>query len=856
MIKRWLIFVSREARVSAKREVKEMRECVLGPVPDQHQHAADAPVPAQSSDVNGCFRISATEASDLEAVFSVDEIWNALNECACNKAPGPDDFNIRFFKKFWAIIRDDLVEVVNNFWSTGEFSKGCSSSFITLIPKKTDPVSLNEYRPISLIGSFYKIIAKLLSIRIRKVIPDLVGFEQSAFILDGALIANESYEFLKNNRVKSIIFKVDFEKAFDSLKWGFLDDMMNFMGFGSKWRGWIKSCLKTASISVLVNGSPTKEFNLERGVRQGDPRSPFLFIIAAEGLYWLTKSAVSNNLFWGVEIGKDKNPLSHLQYADDTIFFVKWSLDNTVNHMKLLKCFELCSGLKANYNKSNLFGIGVDKKDIENMANIISCKVGSFPFIYLGLPIGARMNRLESWKPVIDKFEKRLADWKARSMSFGCRLTLVKSVLNSLPLYYFSLFRAPPYVLKKLECVRRKFFWGGSGDVSKVSWVKWDDVIRPWADGRLNIGSLDCKNLALIGKWWWRFFTELTSLWASVIKSIYGASGSLSLGWADSSPYANSIWSKIVKAGCEIDGKGVEFTKSFAKSIGNGTCTNFWDDIWIIDRPLKEMFKRLVRLDSNADALVADRVVWNGQNCVPRWNRRITGRTIGELAELESLISSTYMNPVKADQWVWRLCGSDRFSTHSLSNLLMSKCYPTNSSNIVTQKNAFVPKKVGVFVWRARRERLPVLLELDKRGIDLHSILCPICGDIVESVENALFSCKKAHEVWCKVLKWWGIDPVQHSRLSLDGLLDINLSFSDVGKKIWQATVWTSVYLIWKNRNQKVFKNSCWSLPVALKDIQVLSYDWIAKRCKVKKFEWHDWLHNPIWSCNLFVYFV
>ncbi|XP_071705383.1 uncharacterized mitochondrial protein AtMg01250-like [Rutidosis leptorrhynchoides] len=126
----------------------------------------------------------------------------------------------------------------------------------------------------------------------------------------------------------------------------------------------IKSCLISSSVSILVNGSPTKEFNLGRGVRQGDPLAPFLFIIATEGLNWLTKSAVSKNLYSGVEIGKDKFPLSHLQYADDTIFFGKWSLDNFENLMKLLECFELCSGLKVNYTKSNLFGVGVEKNDV------------------------------------------------------------------------------------------------------------------------------------------------------------------------------------------------------------------------------------------------------------------------------------------------------------------------------------------------------------------------------------------------------------------------------------------------------------------------------------------------------------
>ncbi|XP_071712476.1 uncharacterized mitochondrial protein AtMg01250-like [Rutidosis leptorrhynchoides] len=167
------------------------------------------------------------------------------------------------------------------------------------------------------------------------------------------------------------------------------------MGFGVIWRKWILSCLQSATISVLVNGSPTNEFKLKRGVRQGDPLSPFLFILAAEGLNVITKGVVNSNMFKGVEIGSEKIFISHLQYADDTIFFGEWSEGNLRNLMKLLKCFELTSGLKVNYNKSNLFGIGVEKRVVENMASVYKCKVGTFPFIYLGLPVGGRMSKLE-----------------------------------------------------------------------------------------------------------------------------------------------------------------------------------------------------------------------------------------------------------------------------------------------------------------------------------------------------------------------------------------------------------------------------------------------------------------------------
>ncbi|XP_071708436.1 uncharacterized protein [Rutidosis leptorrhynchoides] len=144
-------------------------------------------------------------------------------------------------------------------------------------------------------------------------------------------------------------------------------------------------------------------------------------------------------------------------------------------------------------------------------------------------------------------------------------------------------------------------------------------------------------------------------------------------------------------------------------------------------------------------------------------------------------------------------------------------------------KNKFVPKKVEVFVWRARKERIPVLSELDKRGIDLNSLLCPLCVSDVETVHHALFSCVHAQAIWRKVREWWGFDS---SNLSFDNFLHglVPSHSSDLGSDLWQAVEWIACYLIWCNRNQKVFKNSTWTIPNALSEIQVKSHDWVAKR--------------------------
>ncbi|XP_071728393.1 uncharacterized protein [Rutidosis leptorrhynchoides] len=492
--------------------------------------------------------------------------------------------------------------------------------------------------------------------------------------------------------------------------------------------------LSSASISLLVNGSPTSEFSLGRGIRQGDPLSPFLFIIAAEGLNILAKAACEKGLFKGIEVGSDKVPISHLQYVDDTIFIGEWSHANIHSLQNLLKCFELASGLKVYFQKSCLYGVGVEVGEVNLVASRVGCQVGVFPFTYLGLPIGSKMSKLEDWEPVIEKFKCRLANWKMRLMSFGGRLVLIKSVLSSLPLYYFSLFRAPPCVLKLLESVRRSFFWGGADSGSKIHWVKWESVISPYEVGGLNIGSLKSKNLALLGKWWWRFKIETNSLWVKVIRSIHGDCGGLSL--RDDSRHSSHLgtWRNIVNAGFFLDDINIPFRNSFMKSIGDGSSTSFWHEVWIGDKSLRESFPMLFRLEVEKERLV---------------KKRLPVRV-----ELENMVLIFIASDARYVMMIWKP---------------------------LTTPSYFVR-----MLWRFG--------------------LVYISGGA------------------------WQPHKSKHQRDSSGQQFG---SMSSFGSKVWQAVECVCVYLIWKNRNCKVFRGSSWSPSLALNESK--SFEWVSHRSKVKK---------------------
>ncbi|GJY65385.1 RNA-directed DNA polymerase, eukaryota, partial [Tanacetum coccineum] len=383
--------------------------------------------PPQSSRI--CFdyvfptRLSSDQVEELERDVSYDEVKGAIWDCGTNKSPGPDGFSFEFYRKYWSFIDQDIFMAVKDFFMNGCFPRGCNYSFIALILKIQDAKFVKDFRPISLIESVYKIIAKILANRLCLVLPYLISDVQSAFvsnrqILDGPFILNELISWCKHKNFNGMIFKVDFEKAFDSVKWDYLDKTLKAFGFGQKWCTWIGGCLKNAMGSVLVNGNPSSEFQFFKGLKQGDPLSHFLFILIMEMLHLSFMRILNVGLYNGISLN-DSFTISHLFYADDVVFVGEWNDTNIYTLLNVLKCFYLASGLKINLHKSKLMGIGVNTSVVETAANLISCSILSSPFNYLGVKVGSNMSRISSWDDVVSKVSSRLSKWKLKSLSIA-----------------------------------------------------------------------------------------------------------------------------------------------------------------------------------------------------------------------------------------------------------------------------------------------------------------------------------------------------------------------------------------------------------------------------------------------------
>lgn len=229
-------------------------------------------LPEFDFDIGTHARISDEQARFLEAMPSREEVKEAVWACGIDKSPGFDGFNFKFIREMWEEIKEDIYEFVIRFLESGNEARAVNVTWVTLIPKIKNPLSIEDFRPISMVGALYKIVSKLLSIRLKVVLAPLIDESQSAFvrdrqILDGVLIANEAIGWLKRKKIPGALLKLDFQKAYDSVRWSFLQSVMSKMGFGRKWIKWIMTCVSTASLSIILNGSPLKPLKMERGLR-------------------------------------------------------------------------------------------------------------------------------------------------------------------------------------------------------------------------------------------------------------------------------------------------------------------------------------------------------------------------------------------------------------------------------------------------------------------------------------------------------------------------------------------------------------------------------------------------------------
>ncbi|GKC44824.1 RNA-directed DNA polymerase, eukaryota, reverse transcriptase zinc-binding domain protein [Tanacetum coccineum] len=464
-----------------------------------------------------------------------------------------------------------------------------------------------------------------------------------------------------------------------------------------------------------------------------------------ESLHLSFNNILRAGLFKGIHI-KDSLTLSHLFYADDVVFIGKWDKANIITIVHVLKCFFLASGLKINIHNSKLMGIGISNEDVTTAANLIGCTTFTMPFNYLGVKVRAPSSKSCSWEEVLTKISARLSKWKLKTLSIGGRLTLIKSVLTSLLLYHMSIYKVPMGVLNRMESIRRRFFIGADNNERKISMIGWQKVLASKKKGGLGVSSFFTLNQALLFKLIWRFISHGMSLWSRVIKAIHGDHGALNIPGAGS---RSSLWYNIIRKIGSLSIKHINFLSHMKKKVGNGMYTSFWEELWLSNIPLMNVFPRLYTLENNKQVTVAAKL--SDGFVTDSFRRALRGGIKEEqLLILVNNLESVVLADLN-DRWIWLLDSLGEFSVKSAWSHIEDFLLPTISSS--TRWVNVVPIKINIFAWKISLDKLPTRLNLSLYGIEIPSIICPICSSVGESGSHHFFRCNMR-----KVTRWWELE--------------------------------------------------------------------------------------------------
>jgi hypothetical protein len=492
------------------------------------------------------------------------------------KAPGPDGYHPVFFKTQWDILGVSMHNFVNLCFSQPTMTHSVNQTLLTLIPKCDDPSKISQFRPIALCNVVYKVLTKIISNRLRTFLPSVISENQSSFIpgrstIDNIIVLQETIHSLNRLQGKKsfMIIKLDLEKAYDRLEWSFVMDTLVHLGIPQELQNLIFHCISSASMNINWNGNMTESFNQGRGLRQGDPLSPYLFVLCIERLGHMIKDAVSAGEWAPYSFGRGDCPkLSHICFADDLILVAEATEAQVGCVNKVLHEFCQKSGQKINLLKSQVF---FSKNTPESQTTTLSHALGVHVTQDLGMYLGAPMihQRIskQSFAYLLDKMRKKLSGWKAKTLSFAGRVTLAQTSLVNIPGYVLQCTPIPVSVCEDVEQICRNFIWGTTAEARKTHLIAWDKLCHPKSEGGLGFRNLKMLNKAHMMKLSWQILTQPSKLWVKILKAKYKCGMNIIPNFKHASN-SSPLWRAIVNAWDDVKG-------NITRVIRDGVDTHF-----------------------------------------------------------------------------------------------------------------------------------------------------------------------------------------------------------------------------------------------------------------------------------------
>ncbi|XP_010495271.1 PREDICTED: uncharacterized protein LOC104772340 [Camelina sativa] len=714
-----------------------------------------------------------------------------------------------FFQQYSDIVGEQVTSEVTNFFVNGVFPKEWNFTQLCLIPKKLNSPLMSDLRHISLCSVLYKVVAKILMARLQPLnqsaftvmSPNQSAFIPERLISDNILIAHEAVHGLRTHKEISKNFmavKTDMSKAYDRMEWSFLEAILLALGFHRKWVDMVMFCVTTVTYTVLINGQPFGLINPQRGIRQGDPLSPALFVLCAEGLTHLLNKAEAAGQINGIQFSPQGPSIHHPLFVDDSLFLIKASVEQASTLKGILSEYGDVTGQMINFEKSSItFGSKVE----DGIRNQIQVKLGIVKeggaSKYLGLPECFSCSKIDMLAYIHDNMKSRMSGWFARSLSQGGKEILLKAVAMAMPIFAMSCFKLPKKTCENLTSAMSAFWWDSIEDKRKMHWIGWDKLCLPKHLGGLGFKDIQIFNQALLAKQASRILQDDNSLFALFFKSRYFEEGDfLSSDLGERPSYA---WRSILH-GRDLLKRGLR------QMIGDGESVMVWSSRWILDGVMRApLMKNII---FNLDLKVKDLIDVESHS----WDR--TKLHYHFYPRDVELICKFKPVPRSNDFFIWEHTKSGVYSVKSG----YWAAYESEKIDLyrAQDQNIYVESCFG---------GIPVADKMIDRGLKTDS-RCQRCGMEGESAKHVLFTCSVARQIWAL----YGYpNPLNgfDSESLYQNLYYLILVSKDskVQVEIRKAFPWI-LWQLWKNRNLFSIEGKRFRAPVTISKIRENVQEW------------------------------